>query len=110
LRIAIRSRLAVTTGIAARELIMRIAIALIAASLMLTGCKRMVGPAPETPAGDQAAAAAAGTDPGTVTPAPADDMSAGQVPNPAVNPGAAPGAAPPAETPAGPAAETPPSS
>lgn len=69
---------------------MRIAVALVIASLALAGCKRMVGPAPETPAGDQAAAAAAGTDPGTVTPAPADDMSAGQVPNPAVNPAAPP--------------------
>lgn len=80
---------------------MRIAIALIAASLMLTGCKRMVGPAPETPTGDQAAAAAESTDPGTVTPAPADDMSAGQVPNPAVNPDTAP-VVPPAEAPAAP--------
>lgn len=63
---------------------MRIVIAVVVATLMLSGCKRMVGPAPETPTGDQAAAAAASSDTAAMPPAAADDMSAGQVPNPAV--------------------------
>ena len=80
---------------------MRIVIAVVAATLMLTGCKRMVGPAPETPTGDQAAAAAAtgdaaAGDAATMPPAAMDDMSAGQAPNPAVEPGVAP----PADAPA----------
>jgi uncharacterized lipoprotein YajG len=92
-----RSRLAVPKAIIERELIMRVVIAIVAATLMLTGCKRMVGPAPETPTGDQAAAAAANGD--VVAPMPptaTDDMSAGQTPNPAVEPGAAAPAGPPA--------------
>lgn len=86
---------------------MRIVIAVVAATLLLGGCKRMVGPAPETPEGNQAAAAAAeqpAPAADTMPPA-ADDMSAGQVPNPAVDPATAPVAEPPA---ASPPATTPP--